>query len=111
MGIWGTLPTSAQPELTLVRWRVFEIEDGAWHLVGFCIENHEGRVSSPVTGIDPVAAAATTYTGRTYRLDGPPGHDGHGDYVWSRWLAGYNTVVAHDRTDEVYAEICRAAHP
>lgn len=88
LSIWQALPTSIQPELSLVDWSVREIDcvRGIEHvLVGYCVENSEGRTSSAIQAIDPKSMVCTTVSGRVYRLLGGPGNNVDADYVFSGW--------------------------
>lgn len=88
MTIWLTTPVDEQPELSLKRWSVieFECETGRERvLVGYCIENREGRTSQDVLEMDLVSMVFKTKSGRVYRLIGPPGFDTDADYVFGRW--------------------------
>lgn len=93
MPVWRTLPVAEQAGLTLRNWRVIQLADGAQHLAGYCIENHEGRVSSVVREIDYERLIARTEAGRVYVLQGKPGADADAKYVWRRW-ASLNAVVS-----------------
>lgn len=85
MPVWHSRSVLEQAGLTLRRWKVVELPDGALHLIGYCIENREGRVSSAVREFDYGKLIAKTDTGRVYVLQGEPGSDTHATYVWSRW--------------------------
>jgi hypothetical protein len=82
---WTTIPVEQQPTLTLHRWRVMRLSDESLHLVGYCVENREGRVSSTVNALDAERLCARTGTGRLYLLDGPPANDPDASYVWDNW--------------------------
>lgn len=108
MPVWRTQPVSRQPQLTLTDWRVMQLHDGDRHLVGYCIENREGRVSSVVRKFDAAARALETGTGRVYRLSGPPGRSADADYVWRTWLEANQLTHAEDVSGEVYDAILSA---
>lgn len=76
--IWITPSTSEQPSISLARWSVMGTQTGDYHLVGYNLNDHEGRVSTPIVAFDPVASRATTKTGRTYDLLGKSGYDSDG---------------------------------
>jgi hypothetical protein len=84
--VWKTLPLEVQPSLTLCSWQVMKLPEGTLHLVGYCIENREGRVSGEVRAFDKQRLCATTKSGRVYRLQGSPGCDSDAEYVWDRWV-------------------------
>lgn len=108
MALWEVASVARQPALTLVRWRVLETETGERHLTGWCVENREGRVSSLIRTFDPTNGRAVTRSGRVYRLEGPPGDDRDASYVWLQWSIANKVLEVHDRTDDVYAELCSA---
>lgn len=70
------------------------------HLVGFEIHSHEGRVTSAITAFDAAARTVTTTSGRCYFLDGEPGFDPDGDYVWQFFLRSGRVTVHADKTEE-----------
>jgi hypothetical protein len=85
MPVWRTRPVQEQGQLTLNSWQVMELPNGDRHLVGYCVENREGRASSVVRKIDSKTLRVTTGTGRIYVLRGRPGVDSDAEYVWGRW--------------------------
>jgi len=85
MPVWRTRPVEEQSTLTLEAWKVIELPGGDRHLVGYCIENREGRVSSVIRDFDPSSLRAKTKTGRVYRLRGGPGANLDAEYVWGIW--------------------------
>jgi len=104
MPIWRTTPVTKQPSITLIRWCVFELEDGDRHFVGYCPENREGRVSSRIAEFDPATMQGVTRSGRVYRLLGPSGYDADAAYVWNCWKAGYKIEGERDVSADVSAE-------
>lgn len=86
MPVYRTIPVEAQPELTLRKWRVFRLSDESIHLLGYNVENDEGRVSSVVESIDRERMVFRTATGRIYQLEGEAGHDRDAAYTWTRWV-------------------------
>ncbi len=104
MPVWRTHPVEEQSTLTLESWKVIELPEGDRHLVGHCVENFEGRVTSVVRQFDPSALRAITKSGRVYLLRGRSGSTLDAEYVWSRW-AGLNNVTSWtDITDSVWQE-------
>lgn len=97
-GIWGTESVDEQPELTLTSWSVRQLADGDRHLVGWCVENREGRTTSKIVRFDSQALRGVTSSGRVYQLSGPPGFNTDADYVWSRWLR-INRLKQNEWTD------------
>ncbi|MBA3597987.1 MAG: hypothetical protein H0W40_11525 [Methylibium sp.] len=104
-GVWRTAPVGEQPSLTLARWQVMQLPHGERHLVGYALQNREGRVSSAVATLDAASLRGVTATGRVYALSGRPGHDSDAEYTWRAWA---RINAAHEWTD-VTAEVW-AAH-
>lgn len=90
-----------QKPLTLAHWRVFLVE-GNWHVVAWCVESADGRVTSPVNTFDAAGRLAATKSGRLYRLAGPPGDNGDADYTWHRWKHLLGVQKAQDITYQVF---------
>ncbi|MBA1146685.1 hypothetical protein H0Z60_06395 [Ectothiorhodospiraceae bacterium WFHF3C12] len=103
MPIWETEPVSRQPTLTLRPWRVMQLPDGDRHLLGYCVENGEGRVSSAIRSFDPERGVVETRTGRAYVLKGLPGSNLDAEYVWRAWLR----VNELEKAKDVSAEVAR----
>ena len=110
MPTWKTEPVAVQPTLTLRLWSVKELPGGDRHLVGYCRENAEGRVSSRVVTFDPAQGIVETISGRVYRLCGRPGIDMDALYVWDAWCRMNHVDRARDVTEEV-AEAMASASP
>lgn len=102
MPTWSTRPVTEQGALTLSEWRVVELHDGERHLVGYCLENNEGRVSSPVLNLEQKTLRVTTSTGRLYLLSGAPGLNSDAMYVWDQWIKMYSIESWSDVTDSVW---------
>lgn len=110
LSIWQALPTSIQPELTLIDWSIREIHcpRGVERvLVGYCTENREGRTSSAIESIDPKSLICTTVSGRVYCLHGRPGHDPDADYVFRGWSRVNDVTQTSDVTRELWEEHLR----
>lgn len=103
MSIWLTIPVTNQPSLTLKDWSVIELQDGERHFVGYCVENWEGRVSSPIKSVDPSTLRGSTATGRVYQLKGKPGYHSDAQYVLNNWLAINKLTTWTDVTDALWA--------
>lgn len=88
-GIWRTPGVGDQPVINLIRWRVLEAtcgqHKGERHLVGYCPENFEGRVSTAIMSFDATTMQIATKSGRAYQLLGGSGYDSDGEYVWRKW--------------------------
>lgn len=70
------------------------------HLVGFEVHSREGRVTSAIAKFDAAERLVTTTSGRCYLLDGDPGCDPDGDYVWGFFVRAGQVVFLSDRTQE-----------
>lgn len=109
MAIWRPIPTAAQPALTLTNWSVREVPNipgtGVDRvLVGYCVENREGRTSRPIKHIDLKAMVCTSESGRAYLLQGPPGDDPDAEYVFRSWCVINQVTQAANVTDEVWQQ-------
>lgn len=100
MPVWETIPVTDQPTLTLERWSIYELADGDRHLVGWAIENREGRVSSRIEQFDISTMCGVTSTGRVYKLDGRPGVNMDAEYTWDNWRA-INDVLSFVNVSQV----------
>lgn len=83
--VWSTPPPSEQPSVSLARWSVMQTQVGDHHLVGYNLDDCEGRVSTAIVEFDPVISKATTRSGRIYQLVGKSGYDSDGAWVWEYW--------------------------
>lgn len=104
MPIWPTRSITEQGAINLTEWRVLELHDGDRHLIGYCIENYEGRVSSTVLNLELKTLQATTKSGRLYLLNGDPGHNSDASYVWEQWAYIHSLETWIDVTDSVWTE-------
>ncbi len=103
--LWKVPDASIEPELTLANWQVYQTETGDCHLVGYCLERGEGRVSTAITAFDPVSCCALTRSGRSYQLRGSPGFNGDADYVWQGWKYVNSVTSAENVTRRVWDAI------
>jgi hypothetical protein len=102
MPVWETTPLNQQPDITLRSWQVLEAPNGERHLVGYCVENSEGRASSAVEHIHPATLVAQTRSGRRYQLRGRPGHDSDAEYVWRAYMSVNGITAFTDVTPSVW---------
>lgn len=109
MFVWSSAPVSEEPEVTLTRWQVFELPDGARHLVGWYAAAREGRVSSRIERYDAASRSAVTRSGRVYELAGRPGSDADARYTWRAWSRVNGVSEYKDVTAAVWAEFCANA--
>lgn len=101
MPVWNVCDISAQPHLRLASWRIFEIQNGDRHFVGYNIDDGEGRVSSAICSFDPHLMRGVTASGRIYMLIDAPGYDADADYVWAVWSRINQVEEYRDVTQEV----------
>jgi len=106
--ITASISPGQRAALTLVRWRVFLVADN-WHVVAWCKEGKEGRVTSPIQKFDAARSLTLTRSGRMYHLSGPPGDDGDADYTWHRWQHALGIRETRDITLAVLRAIQGAA--
>lgn len=111
MPIWITHPVDVQPNITLVRWRIFQRENGRSHFVGYHPAGHEGRVSSAIQQFDPVTRRGVTQSGRVYELSGCPGFDSDAMYIWELWSRANGWESCTDVTSDVATELMALRQP
>jgi hypothetical protein len=70
--------------------------------MGYRVDLLEGRVSTPIQAFDRASMTVKTLSGRTYRLEGPPGLDADALYVWNGYAAVNQLKLARDVTGEYY---------
>lgn len=102
MTIWNVDGIDGEPEITLVRCRILETDEGDRHLVGAREDDFTGRVSTAITTFDPSRMVAVTRSGRTYQLCGEPGYNADAQYVWEQWCAVNSVQASSDVTAAVY---------
>jgi hypothetical protein len=88
-------PVDRQPQrdATMLRWRVMRVQDDSY-LIGWCVEDHAGRVSSPIVSFDGQSRVVETRTDRRFRLEGLPGLDSDAEDVWKVWMQLYDVDAA-----------------
>lgn len=84
-GVWAVAPIDEEPEISLLEWSVYEVEDGDRHFVGWNMERREGRVSSKIISFDQEKMVGITSSGRVYALIGKRGFNSDAEYTWNRW--------------------------
>ncbi|BBU30260.1 hypothetical protein BTHE68_39940 [Burkholderia sp. THE68] len=102
--IWGTKPVTEEPEITLIKRRIFQTDDGSRYFVGARPDFLGGRVSSAIVELDCVSRTGTTDTGRKYILVGAPGFDWDAAYTWFAWLKLNEPKSVQDVTFELFDE-------
>ncbi|WP_340123727.1 hypothetical protein [Methylobacter svalbardensis] len=70
------------------------------HLVGYILQDSEGRASSAIQSFDKENRLIETRSGRLYKLHGKPGDHPDARYVWQRWKGFNNVQDEKDVTDE-----------
>ena len=103
MNVWTIASVEDEPEATLTSWQVLELPNGDRHLVGYAVEDREGRVSSSVQVFDSKSLCAVTSSGRVYRLKGRPGVDKQAQLVWRTWARINQTSQFTDISSAVWA--------
>lgn len=92
MNTWSMPSVTREPEVRLLRWRIFRLtlDDQRWDvLIGWDCQNRCGRCSTPVVEFDPVRRSVRTRSGRRYHLEGKPSFDDDALYVFeARFGAG-----------------------
>jgi hypothetical protein len=93
-------PVAIEPRAVITHWRLVQVHspDGrrTRHLVGRV--DREGRVCSAIVELDAPGMRMTTESGRVYQLEGPPGRDWDGEYVFGRWKAAIGATHTRDLT-------------
>lgn len=84
-GIWPASSVEEVPEVLLMGWYVFELENGDRHFCGYNVTEGEGRVSSKIEDWNPETHCGKTASGRVYQLLGTSHANSDADYVWNRW--------------------------
>ena len=104
-------PAADEETTTLSGWCLYEARLAhtparlSRHLIGWAEEAFEGRVSSAVIELDPVARTARTESGRLYRLRGKPGPNGDARHVWGRFVRVNKATDVRDITEELFPSI------
>lgn len=111
MRIWNVRSITAQPSITLVRWRVYETELKEHHFVGYCLGTHKSRVSSAIQSFNTETRLAVTRSGRVYELVGLPSQDIDALSVWTVWSEKYNVASYTDVTARIAASVKHMQEP
>lgn len=106
--IYETVCVKDQPVIVLKDWQVIEVRLPGFdvptlHFNGYAVENHEGRVSSPIVAFDRATRIGQTWSGRQYRLQGEPGaYNEDAIYVLRRWLDMKVIAEYRGATGDIY---------
>lgn len=103
MSVSTVAAVKVQPLVTLERWRVRETSSGQRHFVGYCVENNESRVSSPIQSFNRGTSVGVTASGRRYFLSGSPCFDGEARDFWERLAGEYGIGESKDVSMEFMA--------
>ncbi|TDP60448.1 hypothetical protein DES47_11648 [Roseateles toxinivorans] len=108
-GLWRAAPVREQPHAVLHDWQVHQLDNGDRHLVGWCEDQQEGRVTSRIVAFDAATRSCKTQSGRVYALRGPAGWNGDAQYVWARWQQLFRVQDPIEVSAEVEKAIAEAA--
>ena len=70
------------------------------HVIGVDALTLQSRVSTSISSWDLATQTATTKSGNTYVLIGPPAHDPNDNETWREWQIKKKVVTALDVTQE-----------
>ncbi len=101
MPLWMCWTVDAEPSVTLVQWKIVEIDAGTRHFVGADSRDFTGRVSSAIQEFDATSMRGVTRSGRVYHLLGSPGDSADARYVWDQWCSINDVRMHQDVTDSV----------
>lgn len=84
-------PITGASTVTLFAWHVFEVQlpsakAKTWHLCGLRGETGNGKVSSPITIIDPETLRCVTRSGQIYEVQGTPDTNNDAFATKKQWL-------------------------
>lgn len=96
LNIGTVAPVDEQPLLTLERWRVYETNRGERHFIGYCVEAHDGRVTTAILAFDANTKTGATASGRRYFLKGWPCFDHDAEQVWSFYVSQNAITTTRD---------------
>lgn len=96
--------TAVEPDVLLLRWRMFETDDCLKRLVGYGLLDQEFVTSTLVSFIHKDMRAKTS-DGLTYRLMGKPGWFWDVVDVWDAWFNSAGAVK--DVTEQLLAKSTR----
>ncbi|KGC43769.1 hypothetical protein [Burkholderia pseudomallei] len=85
MPLWQPRSVTDEPDVVLIRWAIYRINDNELHFVGTRADKNSGRVSSAIAQLDLERRVGATRSGRVYALKGGPGIDSDAQYVWNSW--------------------------
>ena len=101
MALWSIAAVGAEPEVSIARWRVLQINHGTRHFVGLDERHFSGRVSSAIVAFDHETFRGKTLSGRVYLLVGNPGTSDNAEYVWERWCKVNNVTTYVEVTKQL----------
>ena len=88
----------SEPDISLTDWSIIRISAAGQHwdvLLGWCVRNICGRVSTPIEQYFADNRVAVTRSGRSYSLVGPPGRNPEAIHIYAK-MFGH---IPHERAD------------
>ncbi|KAA8769422.1 hypothetical protein [Burkholderia pseudomallei] len=101
MSLWQPRSVTDEPDVVLIRWAIYRINDNELHFVGTRADKNSGRVSSTIVQLDLERRVGTTRSGRVYALEGHPGIDSEARYVWNSWCRLNGVTASTNVTKEL----------
>jgi hypothetical protein len=101
MPLWQPRSVTDEPDVMLIRWEIYRINDDALHFVGTRADKGSGRVSSTIVQLDLERRIGVTRSGRVYVLQGRPGADADACYVWNSWCRLNGVIASTNVTKEL----------
>jgi hypothetical protein len=110
MPIYVSAPVEEEPEASMVDWSVREVQcsynqERTQHLVGYIARRGSGRVTTAIQVFDRETMRIKTRSGRVYHLEGRPGFNEDGEYVWSYWKELNGAKEEVDVTDHYQGQL------
>lgn len=104
MSVWNVDSVELQPCIRLERWRAVRVGESRF-LIGYNLDDREGRVSTAIAEVDPDSLSILTVSGRIYRIVSMPSYCGDAECV----LAGWRRInrVAKKATTSATDEVLR----
>ncbi len=107
MSLFSLAPITDQPTNTMSNWAVRQVQlsgetERTHHLVGYIPEEYGSRVSSKIVTFDKEQMLVQTENGRIYHLQGRPGTNRDGDYMWDIWSLSKNAKNEVDVTNQFF---------
>ena len=113
-GVWAIGHVTEVPEVKLVDWRVFEVQQAnragrTRHFVGSVGRDYDGQNSSAIVRFDPATRRGESECGRIYQLMGRGmGIGVSADYFWAIWRRKCGATDVVDVTPEIKELLSKA---